>query len=272
MGRPNGKRPWSTEVFIAGHRTRPRQLRLLDASAGLELRSWDQEEWEFVQGLRPDVAIIPECSEPDRLAGLDFGSMLWTGRNPNIGLAVFGFGAWQVTPAPWHESRLHDVLPAVVRGPAEFDVFGVFAQNHRAVDHVPEYKHLPQPAALIDVYRIAAERPRPLIVGGDFNNSVFWDKPRRQRFASMADRYRELGLVSLYHASTGEAFGQESSPTHWWRDRKAEGPRYHIDYIFLPEELAARSTLHVGTFEESVTQGGSDHAFLLADIPVESVA
>ena len=227
-------------------------------------------KWHLVEELQPDVAVIPECSQRDRLTGLEFGSMLWTGRNPDIGLAVFGFGEWSVEPAPRHETRLHDVLPAIVSGPAHFDLFGIVAYNHRAVEHVPGFERVPQPHALVDVYGLTAERSRPLIVAGDFNNSAHWDTPRKPKFASMAECYRQLGLVSLYHASTGEQFGKESAPTHWWRDRKADGRTYHIDYIFLPEDLAARSTLRLGTFDESVTRGGSDHAFLLADIPIGS--
>jgi hypothetical protein len=124
------------------------------------------------------------------------------GRNTTNGLGVFGFGDWSVQLKQPHELRLHDVLPIAVEGPSSFDLFGVWAQNHRAVDHVPEYKRVPQPTALLDVYNLQVDRERPVIIAGDFNNSAYWDKPTKAPFAEMVRRYADLGLVSLYHART----------------------------------------------------------------------
>ena len=51
--------------------------------------------------LRPDVAVVCECAAPERLrdrvelSGLT-GEPVWIGRNPNKGLAVFGFNGHRV--------------------------------------------------------------------------------------------------------------------------------------------------------------------------------
>jgi len=48
----------------------------------------------------------------------------------------------------------------------------------------------------------------------------------------------------------GVRFGEESDPTIYWRDRKADRPRYHIDYCFLPESWIPYTSVTVGSFDE----------------------
>ena len=104
------------------------------------------------------------------------------------------------------------------------------------------------------------------MVVGDFNSAPQWDTPKNPRFADLVNRYEGAGLRSAYHALSGQPFGSESQPTHWWRDRKADGPTYHIDYAFLPESWLHASTIEIGGFERWVTEAGSDHAPLVIDI------
>jgi exodeoxyribonuclease-3 len=226
-----------------------------------------RKKWSTIERLEPDVAIVIECDRPDRIADLAHGSSAWMGTLAHKGLAVFGFGEWKVLEADFVEERLEYILPVRVSGPAEVDLYAVWASNHRAKVRLPGHEKIGQPRSLIDVYQ-PGRGSRPAIVAGDFNSSVVWDKPTRPRFAEMVARYAEEGFVSLYHSKTSEDFGAETAPTHWWRDRREDGPTYHIDYVFVPERLAPGSQLHVGTFEESVTIGRSDHAFMVAEIPV----
>ena len=181
-----------------------------------------RKKWSSIEGLQPDVAVIIECDQPARIANLGFDSSAWVGRIPHKGLAVFGFGDWKVLDADFVEDRLEYVLPVHISGPAEFDLYGVWASNRRASVQLPGHEHLPQPHALMDVYQ-PSRSPRPAIIAGDFNNSAYWDKPRRSRFADMAKRYEQEGFHSLYHHQTGEEFAAEASPTHWWRDRREDG-------------------------------------------------
>lgn len=82
----------------------------------------------------------------------------------------------------------------------------------------------------------------------------------------MIKRYSEVGLCSAYHRLADEPFGAETKPTHWWRDRKIDGPRYHIDYAFIPEAWVESADLEIGGFEQWVKVAGSDHAPLILDI------
>ncbi|NNF80092.1 MAG: hypothetical protein HKN05_18885 [Rhizobiales bacterium] len=77
----------------------------------------------------------------------------------------------------------------------------------------------------------------------------------------------KLGLVSAYHAYTGETNGEETLPTHYWRDRKKDGPTYHIDYIFMPENwLSSIKEFQVGAFEDWCGARLSDHVPLVLDV------
>ena len=65
----------------------------------------------------------------------------------------------------------------------------------------------------------------PVVVAGDLNDSAIWDKPNGARpFATKVDLLRQRGLVSAYHEVLDVRFGEESDPTIYWRDRKADGP------------------------------------------------
>ncbi len=218
--------------------------------------------------LRPDVAVISECACPERLLptlgrggrGLE---LVWVGRNPHKGLAVLGFRGHRVSLLPEHDPALAFIAPVRVEGPASFNLLAVWAQNASAG---LTRKAEPGPLNLaLARYRdfLAAG---PAAVAGDFNNNVFWDKPGwAMNHAGTVTRLEALGLVSAYHAARGEAQGAERRPTHYWRDRKKDGPTYHIDYIFVPRGWALRG-LRVGNFAAGCGAGLSDHVPLVADI------
>ena len=106
------------------------------------------------------------------------------------------------------------------------------------------------------------------VVAGDFNNNVIWDRPgwriNHLRAVTTLQRY---GLVSAYHEMYNEAQGSESIPTLYWRDRKKDGPTYHLDYIFLPQEWTEDiREFMVGSFEDWCGSGLSDHVPIVVDI------
>lgn len=102
----------------------------------------------------------------------------------------------------------------------------------------------------------------------DFNNSVHWDIGRRaQNMANVIAAMDDRRLVSAYHAFTSESHGAESQPTIYWRDRKLDGPRFHIDFCFIPSEwVPSLEAVEVGGFAEYVGQGLSDHVPLVVNL------
>ena len=225
---------------------------------------------EALRWLAPDVAVLSECARPDivaeraGLAGLGADS-IWTGTNRHKGLAVLGFNGYRVALDPRYKASHRYVAPVQVSGQRRFNLLAVWAQNFSA-----GVTRKRQPGPL----RLALRRYRaflteaPSVVAGDFNNNLIWDKPGwLMNFSHTTETLAALGLASAYHHATGEAFGEESTPTIYWRDRTKDGPAYHIDYVFAPH-LWLRKTrnIEVGRFEDWCGAKLSDHVPLTVDL------
>ena len=78
-----------------------------------------------------------------------------------------------------------------------------------------------------------------------------------------------LGLASAYHVGRGELHGKESAATLYGRGRKQDGPKYHVDYCFLPLEwCSCLREVEVGAFDDWVGKGLSVHVPLVVDVDV----
>jgi exodeoxyribonuclease-3 len=223
-----------------------------------------------LRSLRPDVAVISECAEPERLArkikprrlGAD---PVWIGDNPDKGLAVLARKGYRLSLAEDYDPSLRFIAPIRVEGPAAFNLLAVWAQNFSGG---VTRKDQPGPLRLgLDRYRRFLT-DGPAVVAGDLNNNIFWDKPGWPiNHADAVDILADYGLVSAYHETRGEPQGAERTPTHYWRDRKKDGPTYHLDYIFVPREWIARvRELSVGRYAKWCGSGLSDHVPLAVDV------
>jgi len=225
---------------------------------------------DALMALRPDVAVVSECAEPEVLAAkcelpAFSAAPIWTGKNPNKGLAVLFFNDVQ---ARLH-SRFHGDLPWIapieITAPRRINLLAVWAQNASAGNL---RKANPGPLRRgVEFYRRFLTED-DAVIAGDFNNNIFWDKPGwAMNHQDTVDRLGDHGLVSAYHAATGEAQGEETVPTHYWRDRKKDGPTYHIDYIFMPERwVDGTYQMRVEAFEPWTGKGLSDHVPLVLDV------
>lgn len=222
--------------------------------------------------LNPDVAVISECAQPEQLRarGLDLDGVsgpVWIGENRHKGLAVFGFNGYSVYPAEEIGWRLRHIVPVHVDGPLRFNLLAVWAFNMQG-GITRKHQIGPLRRALSRYKTFLTESPA--IVAGDLNHNVYWDKPGyRNNHRASVDRLAQMGLVSAYHACTGEAQGSETTPTLYWRDRTRDGPTYHIDYIFLPKLWVSQiREFSVGSFDAWCGSGLSDHVPLLVDIDI----
>ena len=225
--------------------------------------------------LRPDVAVISECAEPELLAAR--GEMpemscppVWIGSNRNKGTAVFAFGNADLRPHPRFNAGLHWILPVEISGPVRVNLMAVWAQNASAGIRK---KANPGPLrTALDFYRRFLTEA-PAVIAGDFNNNIQWDKPGwAMNHRTAVDLLTEMGLVSAYHEDRQLPQGNEPEPTHYWRDRTKDGPTYHIDYIFLPRRwLPGLTALEVGSFEDWCGNGLSDHVPLVAEIDLAAI-
>lgn len=105
-----------------------------------------------------------------------------------------------------------------------------------------------------------------VIVAGDFNVGQGMTEGSYNDWAGpVRERWESLGLVSVYHEFLGETFGRASRPTYFHK-RKADGG-FHIDYVLVHHRrLHTVKAVEVGSYEEWVAPGFSDHVPVLVDL------
>jgi len=229
-------------------------------------------KWDALLSLKPDIAVISECANFEQLTARGdvpdlSGPPLWMGRNKHKGLGVFTFNGYSAHPAETFHQSLCYILPLHIEGPVQCNLIGVWAQNASA-GLTRKHQAGPFRRALTKYKTFLTQEP--CLIAGDLNNNIFWDKPGwRANHQTAVDILETYGLTSAYHHTRGEAQGAESTPTLYWRDRKKDGPTYHIDYIFLPTDWAdGIKELSVGSFEDWCGSGLSDHVPIVMDITV----
>ena len=229
-------------------------------------------KFEALISLNPDVAVICECAEPARLKQkMDLSALeadpVWIGSNPNKGLAVFAFNGYQLSLADVYNPSLRFIAPISVARPIAFSLLAVWAQNASA--GITRKGQAGPVRLALDWYQDFLTAGSA-VAAGDFNNNVFWDWPGWLiNHADQVAILKGYGLVSAYHEIRREQQGKESTPTHYWRDRKKDGPTYHIDYIFLSRKWAAKTReMTVGTFDDWCGSGLSDHVPLIVDVAI----
>ena len=211
-------------------------------------------KFDAVLRLRPDIAIVCECAEPKRL--MAFGRMsdlsaepVWIGNNRNKGLAVFAFNDYS---AQLVDTLLSDPSPRGARS------------RHRSGRVQParrvgaKCKRRDQPGTRARAAAPCAHEvrgflsERPSIVAGDFNNNVFWHRPGwRINHLNAVAALREPDSLAPTTSFAARCRAASRQPTLYWRDRKKDGPTYHIDYVFLPSQWLGRvHDLTVGTYED----------------------
>jgi exodeoxyribonuclease III len=225
-----------------------------------------------LEDLGPDIAIVPECESPEKLWGkqplLAPIPMEWIGDNEHKGLGVLAFNGYHLKRHANYDASLRWVLPVEVQGPVKFRLLAVGATKHRIPSTEGE-DLAGQPLQVADSYRdfLAAG---PSVVAGDFNNNVRWDKGKRAtNHAYVVAALERLGLSSAFHVGRGERHGKESVATLYGRDRKQDGPQYHVDYCFMPLEWCSRlADVTVGEFDGWIATGLSNHVPLVVDVEV----
>ncbi len=227
-------------------------------------------KFDALLGLRPDIAVICECATPGRLRerGLDLDAhchALWAGQNLDKGLGVLAFNEYRIELAEPYYPTLRYVMPVHVSGPLNLNFLGVWAQNlsggnTRKLQAGPLRRGLTKYKDFLTA--------RPAIVAGDLNNNVIWDKPGwRINHANVVSLLDQMGMASAYHTVLDERQGEETMPTIYWRDRKKDGPTYHLDYVFVPRFWTDTiSEMTVGSFETWCGSGLSDHVPVVVEL------
>lgn len=212
--------------------------------------------------LEADITIIQEAENPAPYVDLLPGPWVWTDTGRGKGLLTYAREGWALdrnldAPAEPSFKYVVPMRASTLRGDA-LAIWAVWCMNadRKADAWVAQLHHaLDAMSELIDA---------PIVIAGDFNSNVIWDRDRKLNHSRLAERLAERGIRSAHHEATGEQGGQETRPTFWLA--RTESKPFHIDYVF--SDLPVRSAV-IGSYAEwsgRTSDGGmSDHAPLVVD-------
>jgi endonuclease/exonuclease/phosphatase family metal-dependent hydrolase len=203
--------------------------------------------------LQPDVLILQEVSRRD-LESLDAPFCHWVGANESKGLGVVVYRDDPCSITSPYQAELPWFIPFSV---GEVRILASWACS---ISYRRQYVRLMHEA--VDHYRAYLTSPTSMVIG-DFNsNQIFDRKYRADNHSGLVDKLGTMGMISLYHRSTGEAHGNETVPTYY-QYRRLTMP-YHFDFAFATEGLATCSSLAIGTAGRWLPM--SDHMPLIIDL------
>lgn len=228
---------------------------------------------QHLYALKPDIAVIPECSQNCLNLCLDDGfEGRWFGDNPRKGLGVLVAKPLHIARAQKPRSRW--VVPLSITnsasastsvGPRDFLLIAVWTMPVKG-SSVRSY--------IGQLYEAIVRNPRwfagrPAIVCGDFNSNTLWDGDRPNpkglagNHSAVVRLLTKRRLVSAYHHFFSEPQGQETRPTYFFWHHKNRP--YHIDYVFLPSDWASQiRAVQLGS--HTAWSKLSDHVPLTVDL------
>lgn len=239
-------------------------VRLVEWNVAMSL----QRKALLLADMKPTLAILPESAHPDKtwgaLKAIGATSVEWVGSNLNKGLSVVAFAGWTLRLDEAYDPGYQWVMPLHLSGPRDIRVLAVWDMHRRGNGHQAA-RRLGACRASVDHYdQFLSGESDLTIISGDFNNSVYWDKPNKgTRFGDFMDQLESRGFVSAYHSQYQCGRGAELHPTLWWM--KNVKTTYHIDYTFVsrPDTVEA---VHVGSHEAWIAH--SDHSPMTVDLRV----
>jgi exonuclease III len=218
---------------------------------------------EVLYALKPDIAVIPECSEDSvKLCTDDGYSACWWGDKKHKGLAVLAAKPWTLEVGRRPTQKW--IAPVQVNGPVRFLLLAVWACR---VGEIRELNYIGQVFEAIKRHRNWFNTKPPTVICGDFNsNSSF--RPRKVRnHAAVVAMLEEKNILSAYHSFFSEEHGEETRPTHYFWHR--ESRPFHIDYVFLPRKwIPSLNQVTVGTYRR--WRALSDHVPLIVDLSLRA--
>ena len=204
---------------------------------------------DFILKLKPDILIVPECEHPEKL-NFQFDTpkpkdTLWFGTNQNKGLAIFSYSDYRFKLSGNYNPKLRLIIPIeVTGGQFDFTLFAIWAYNPQD----REYNYIGQVWKALNYYKDTLNC-KNIILAGDFNSNVIWDKLNRKSSHSMVvEKLKNLNISSCYHSHRNQVQGKEKHPTYYMYRHKNKP--YHIDYCFVSETLAENiKSVEIGDYD-----------------------
>lgn len=234
-----------------------RSMRLIAWNANLNNRPRSLEETaSLLAPLEPDVLVLSEVAAPRE--GNPLSASWIPGGRP--GLAVIVAPGLTIHPHPADNDAPPCVGAFSIRGRIAFDLVAVWPV---VTTKFPTYDQVL--TATVDLFEGVLTSDHA-ILAGDFNSNT-WVTSQRSSHPRLVSRLRSLGLVSVYHHLTGEAHGEEATPTYLHGHDPSKP--FHLDYCFVSEAILQGSALEI--LQGDDWNQASDHYPLVLDAQDEGL-
>jgi exonuclease III len=218
---------------------------------------------ELLYKLRPDIAVLPECSKDAAMACIREGySAKWWGENKHKGLAVLAATPWTLKVRRSPTERW--IRPVEVHGPTSFLLLAVWAcqVSERELSYIGQ------------VFESIRKHPQwfktqfPVFMCGDFNSNGAFRGHGIRNHMEVVSRLERKGLFSAYHKYFSEEQGQETRYTHYFQHQQSQP--FHIDHVFCPRKwVTSIHKVTVGTYKR--WRPFSDHVPVVVDLSLRRV-
>jgi endonuclease/exonuclease/phosphatase family metal-dependent hydrolase len=161
-----------------------------------------------------------------------------------------------------HNEEIQIACPiAVTSNEVDFTLLAVWAQRTKGHD----FRYIGQVWKAVYYYEdILSEKK--VIIAGDFNSNVIWDKNHRHASHSMTiKKLSDMNIHSVYHKHFSQLPGNEIHPTFYLY--RHENKPYHIDYCFVSEYFMEKLTkVEIGNYVN--WKALSDHSPLIVNFNI----
>lgn len=205
---------------------------------------------QFILSQSPDILIVPECEHLDKLKFGDEilkpSDSLWFGKNLNKGLGIFSYGDYKLRLLEIHNPEIKTIIPIeVTGGKYSFVLFAIWAFNNDD----PDYRYIGQVWKAINYYENLLKQENVILIG-DFNSNVIWDKLKRKvNHTNVIEKLSDLNIYSAYHKFFNQIPGKEIHPTFFLY--RHQNKPYHIDYCFASSKLIEKlEKVEIGVYED----------------------
>jgi exonuclease III len=215
---------------------------------------------EQADTLNADVLVIQECEDPYSSTAVyrDWaGEYLWSGSNKNKGIGIFAKNGLSLEALNWDAGNLAQFFAARIGD--RFNILAVWTQNSSP----SSLGYIGQFWQYLQIHRPSLH-PGTVILG-DFNSNSIWDKRgRKWNHSNCVQELEADGFKSLYHLASGEAQGQETTPT-FYLHRHLSRP-FHIDYCFAHRDMIPNGWSELTLGDPQKWLKYSDHIPLIIDL------
>jgi len=250
---------------------------------------FDEKKLETIKEYNADILVIPECREKDmEVSGYDKNNYDWYGDHKeaenlaeniradrDLGIGVFWKDGIKIDQKQeWkddlrHNSDFRYLVPYKVEGNFEtFTLIAVWTKNVIKTDKNDCLDYVQKAHAAVDKYKSSGLLNGRIVLIGDFNSNVIWDKSYKEgkNHSALVKKLKENEIIDC-----SDINGENKQSTFYYYTKTGEN-QVIDDYCFASTDLGKSAKLSIPGSDEWTQENGvkrwrglSDHCPIIVD-------